>query len=203
MDEEALIDQAKAGDLDAYNRLVLEYQSLAFNVALRIMGDGPSASDATQEAFISAYENLEKFRGGSFKAWLLRILTNACYDEHRRRKRRASTSLDEMQEMMDGLEGDDSALMQTPPDPEASVERGELVQAIRRCLDQLTLEFRSVVVLADVQEMDYKQVSQVLKIPLGTVKSRLARARARLQECLQGHGELLPPALRLEDEASP
>lgn len=203
MDEEALIDQTKAGDLDAYNRLVLEYQSLAFNVALRIMGDGPSASDATQEAFISAYENLEKFRGGSFKAWLLRILTNACYDEHRRRKRRASTSLDEMQEMMDGLEGDDSALMQTPPDPEASVERGELVQAIRRCLDQLTLEFRSVVVLADVQEMDYKQVSQVLKIPLGTVKSRLARARARLQECLQGHGELLPPALRLEDEASP
>ncbi|MCH8339878.1 MAG: sigma-70 family RNA polymerase sigma factor, partial [Chloroflexi bacterium] len=98
MDELALIQGAKSGDLDAFNRLVLNYQGLAFNVALRIMGDEPSAADATQEAFISAYRGLRRYRGGSFRAWLLRIVTNACYDELRRLKRRPAASLDEMTE---------------------------------------------------------------------------------------------------------
>src|SRR6185503_20528247 len=94
MDEPVLIREAQHGDLTAFNRLVLEYQSALYNVAYRIMGDVDSASDATQEAFISAYKNIRGYRGGSFKGWLMRIVTNACYDELRRRKRRPAASLE-------------------------------------------------------------------------------------------------------------
>ena len=88
MDEPALIREAQDGDLDAFNSLVLAYQDALYNTALRIMGDDSMAADATQEAFISAFRSLNSFRGGSFKAWLLRTVTNACYDELRRQKRR-------------------------------------------------------------------------------------------------------------------
>ena len=94
MDEAALIQKAKDGDVASYNRLVLHYQQMVFNVAYRIMGEPQSAEDATQEAFISAYKSLNRFRGGNFKSWLMRIVTNACYDELRRRKRRPQSSLD-------------------------------------------------------------------------------------------------------------
>jgi len=86
MDENALIQAARRGDLDAFNTLVLAYQHQVYNLAYRIMGEAAAASDAAQEAFISAYKNLKSFRGGSFKSWLLRIVTNACYDDLRRRK---------------------------------------------------------------------------------------------------------------------
>ena len=88
MDEAALIHDAQRGDVDAYNGLVLHYQSQVFNVAYRIIGEHDAAADATQDAFIRAYKNLGRFRGGNFRAWLLRIVTNLCYDELRRRKRR-------------------------------------------------------------------------------------------------------------------
>ncbi len=98
MDEQGLIQEAQQGDINAYNRLVLHYQGLVYNVAYRIMGEPQAAEDATQEAFISAYKALNRFRGGSFKSWLMRIATNACYDELRRRKRRPQSSLDELTE---------------------------------------------------------------------------------------------------------
>jgi len=88
MDEAALVSAAQQGDLDAFNRLVLAYQDMAYNLAYRMLSDENAAADATQNAFLSAYKNLRAFRGGSFKAWLLRTVTNACYDELRRRQRR-------------------------------------------------------------------------------------------------------------------
>ena len=88
MDETRLIQDAQHGDIDAFNRLVLAYQDMVYNQAYRVMGEPFAADDATQEAFISAYRKIKTYRGGSFKAWLLRIVTNACYDELRRRKRR-------------------------------------------------------------------------------------------------------------------
>ena len=196
MDEQALIQAAKAGDLDAFNRLVLSYQGLAFNVALRIMGEEAGAADATQEAFISAHRGLKRFRGGSFRAWLLRIVTNACYDELRRRKRRPAVSLDEMAEQ-------ESALPIASPGegPEAAAQRAELIRAIEDCLKGLTPEFRAVAVLVDVQGLDYKEAAESIGKPLGTVKSRLARARAKLRECLMQYGELFPSSIRLENEA--
>ncbi|MCX6072315.1 MAG: sigma-70 family RNA polymerase sigma factor, partial [Chloroflexi bacterium] len=179
MDEAELLRLAQRGDLDAFNRIVLVHQTRAYNVALRILGDGEAAADATQEAVISAYRNLRSYRGGSFRAWLLRIVTNACYDELRRRKRRPTTSLEDLTaEPEDGAPQFEEWLASQADGPERLSERSELVHAIQDCLDRLPDEFRIVAVLADVQGCDYEEVSSAIGKPLGTVKSRLARARA-------------------------
>jgi RNA polymerase sigma-70 factor (ECF subfamily) len=202
MDEMALIQSAQRGDLEAFNRLVLHYQDVIFTQAYRMMGESEAAEDATQEAFISAYRSLRSYRGGSFKAWLLRIVTNACYDELRRRKRHPTTTLQP-------LDGDDDEI-ETPrwlrdhsESPEEQTERQELGSAIRHCLDDLPPEFRAVVILVDIQGMDYGEASAVTQKPIGTIKSRLARARMRLRDCLKGAWELLPAQYRLVIEDRP
>lgn len=198
MNDEQLVQAAQSGDLDAFNRLVVSYQALAFNVAYRLLGNDKAAEDVTQDAFISAYRNLHRYRGGSFKAWLLRIVTNGCYDELRRWQRRPQTELEPDGEDGNGAE---PAWMADPGEsPEELAERVELNAAIQRCLSQLETEFRAAVVLVDVQGMDYAEAADVMKRPLGTVKSRLARARTRLQHCLQGFAELLPDRFRLHTE---
>ena len=202
MDETALIQDAQQGDLEAFNRLVLFYQDLLYNTALRILSDDALAADATQEAFISAFRSLNSFRGGSFKAWLMRTVTNACYDELRRQKRRPTVSLEPS---TDGDEEIESPrwLADTSMSPAEKFEADELEHAIQHCLDSLPVDFRTVVVLADIQGLDYAEVAASARTPLGTIKSRLARARLRLRECLQGFGELLPAAFRLERENQP
>jgi RNA polymerase sigma-70 factor (ECF subfamily) len=195
MDEAALIHDAQQGDVDAYNGLVLHYQTQVYNVAYRIMGEGDSAADATQEAFIRAYKNLSRFRGGNFRAWLLRIVTNLCYDELRRRKRRPASSLDAL--YTEDASPDD-ALHSESENPESYAQRMELRQAIEECLRQLSDDYRVVAVLSDVQGLGYGEIAESADIALGTVKSRLSRARAQLRECLQGSGELLPASYRLD-----
>lgn len=201
MDETQFIVAAQDGDLAAFNRLVLAYQETAFNVAYRVMGDSHAAADATQEAFISAFKNIKSFRGGSFKAWLLRIVTNACYDELRRRKRRPTTPLEPLNDAGEELE---SPLWLRDPGetPEERAERTDLHRAIQQCLNHLPEDFRIVVVLVDVQGMDYEQAATITRKPLGTIKSRLARARERLRHCLQAFQELLPDTFRLEEQVS-
>lgn len=198
MDEQALIRQAQDGDVDAFNDLVLFYQDRVYSAAYRIMGDPASAADATQEAFISAYRALARFRGGSFKSWLLRIVTNACYDELRRRKRRPADSIED-------LTPEDSAdpppqLVSTAENPEAHAQRMELSQAIEDCVADLAVEQRALVVLRDVEGLDYREIATATGVALGTVKSRLSRARAQLRDCLQAVAELLPAAYRLDSE---
>ena len=199
IDEARMIEFALEGDLDAFNRLVLEYQDLAYNVAYRMMGDQDSAADMTQTGFISAYRKLKTFRGGSFKAWLLRIVTNACYDELRRRKRRPTVALEPVGP--DDEEIESPTWLEDPGEsPEDAAIRAELSQAIQHCLDDLDTDFRAVVILVDIQGMDYAEAAEASDTPLGTIKSRLARARSRLQDCLKGFGELLPSIFRLEGE---
>ena len=201
MDEPALIQAALKGDLNAFNHLVLTYQDMVYNQAYRVMGESDAAEDATQEAFISAYRKLKSYRGGSFKAWLLRIVTNACYDELRRRKRRPTTPLMPTDDYDEEIES--PTWIADPGElPEDTTARAELAEAIQHCLDELSLDFRTVVVLVDVQGMDYAEAADVVGTPLGTVKSRLARARKGMRECLQGFWELLPAAFRLSDEVS-
>lgn len=194
MDEAALIAQAKKGDVASFNRLVLHYQGLVFNVTYRIMGEPQGAEDMTQEAFISAYKALNRFRGGSFKSWLLRIATNACYDELRRRKRRPQSSLDEL------TDGNESfAFLRTPGvGPEGEQQRTELMEAIEHCLETLPDEQRVTVVLGDVEGYDYNEIATITDVSLGTVKSRMSRARSKLRDCLQSFRELLPANYRLE-----
>ena len=198
MDESALIKQAQKGDIAAFNRLVLHYQESVYNVAYRIMGQPQAAEDATQEAFISAYKSLNQYRGGSFKSWLMRIVTNNCYDELRRRKRRPQSSLDEITE-----EYETPAFLRSPNEgPEGHQQRVELAQAIEDCLGGLPDDQRVTAVLCDVEGYDYNEIAQITASSLGTVKSRISRARAKLRDCLQGVAELLPAAYRLSGEGA-
>ncbi|HMN59612.1 MAG TPA: sigma-70 family RNA polymerase sigma factor [Anaerolinea sp.] len=199
MDELALIQDARKGDLDSFNRLVLAYQDLAFNVAMRMLSDSDVAEDVTQTAFLSAYRNLDSFRGGSFKAWLMRMVTNACYDELRRRQRHPTTPLEPVDDEDDAIESP-AWMADDGPSPEEQLDRRELNRALARCLQGLEDDFRAVVVMVDVQGMDYLEVSAALNKPLGTIKSRLARARLKLRDCLHGFWELLPSTFRLESE---
>ena len=201
MNEQALIQDAQQGDLDAFNTLILHYQDSVFNTALRILGDDDLAADVTQDAFISAFKGINSFRGGSFKAWLMRTVTNACYDELRRQKRRPTTPLEPDTE--DGEEMDSPRWMADPGmTPDQKAEADELEHAIQHCLNNLPMEFKTVVVMADLQGMDYSEVATAVHVPLGTIKSRLARARLRLRECLQGFEELLPSVFRLGEEST-
>jgi len=198
MNEQALIHDAQAGNLDAFNTLILHYQDSVYNTALRILGDEDQAADAAQEAFISAFKSIASFRGGSFKAWLMRTVTNACYDELRRQKRRPTTPLEP--DTDNGEEMDSPRWLADPSmTPAQKSEADELEHAIQHCLNNLPLEFKTVVVMADIQGMDYIEVAASVRVPLGTIKSRLARARLRLRECLRGFAELLPASYRLEE----
>lgn len=195
MDEQDLIRAAQQGDLTAFNQLVLRYQSLAYNVAYRVMGQSDQAADATQDAFIKAYKALNRFRGHSFKAWLLRIVTNTCYDMLRASKRRPTDSLDDV------LVNPEHRWRLTDPGerPDEHAERQELAQVLHWAIAQLPPAQRTVVVLSDVQGLSYDEVSQAMGISLGTVKSRLSRARSKLRILLQMHEEHLPPRYRLKN----
>jgi RNA polymerase sigma-70 factor (ECF subfamily) len=198
-DNSELARAAQKGDLEAFNQLVLLYQELAFNLAYRILSDGAAAEDATQVAFLSAYRSLRSYRGGSFRAWLLRMVTNTCYDELRRRKRHPTTPLLPVIEEQDEMESP-AWLADQDPGPEQVLEQGELEKAVQHCLNGLPDDFKIVVIMVDIEGLDYGEVSQTIGKPLGTIKSRLARARIRLRECLQGFWELLPAQFRLNGE---
>src|SRR5512136_472294 len=200
MDELALIAAAKKGDLDSFNTLVLNYQHQVYNLAYRIMGDPASASDATQEAFISAWRHIKDFRGGVFRAWLLRIVTNACYDELRREKRRPASSLESL------YVEDPTPDAELPPSqtesPEAFTQRRELNRALRAGIAQLPPDQRIVLVLSDVQGMSYDEIAHATGANLGTVKSRLSRGRAKLRDLMLERKELLPADYRLNNEGA-
>lgn len=198
INEEKFIEQAKKGDVAAYNRLVIHYQELAYNVAYRVMGEPQGAEDMTQEAFISAYKSIKKFKEGNFKAWLMRIVTNACYDELRRHKRRPQSSLEHMTE-----DNESFSFLRSPTDsPERHQQRVELAQAIEECLQGLPDDQRITAVLGDIEGYDYKEIASMTRVSLGTVKSRMSRARTKLRACLQGFGELLPQNYRLDSNAT-
>ncbi|MFN2127270.1 MAG: RNA polymerase sigma factor [Anaerolineales bacterium] len=200
MDERSLILESQKGDIDSFNRLVLAYQNIVYSQAYRVMGEPNAADDATQETFISAFNKISTYRGGSFKAWLLRIVTNACYDELRRRKRRPTVSLTPQDSQGEPIESP-NWLIDTNETPEETAERSEIREAIEYCLRNLPEEFREIILLVDLQGLDYRETSNVTGKPLGTVKSRLARARERMRECLFQFGELLTSTYRFVHES--
>ena len=193
LDTTTLIAEAQKGSLDAFNALVLAYQSQVYNLARYILHDGASADDATQEAFIAAYRALRDFRGGSFRAWLMRIVTNACYDELRLRKRRPAVSWDEFEDLDEDA---NPYLVDHGESPEERLQRGELGALLDRALAGLPQDQRIVLVLVDRLGYSYEEVAQVLNMRMGTVKSRLFRARARMREALLVEQELLPMRYR-------
>jgi len=197
MDESILIRNAKKGDVDAFNQLVLTYQEQVFNLTYRMLNDEMSAEDATQNTFINAFQHIKSFRGGSFRAWILRIAANNSYDELRRKKRKPTQPLT-VTDFESGEEMDDPIWLEDDRDlPEEHILKKELEKAIQRCIDQLPKTFRAVVILVDIQGFGYQEASRIAGSPIGTIRSRLARARLQVQGCLQGVRELLPEKFRL------
>ena len=195
--EKALIRAAQRGDLEAFNLLILRYQNLLFGIALRLLNEEDAASDAVQEALISAFRRFHTFRGDSLKSWLARVVVNACYDELRKKRRQHSVPLDQLNAEGDEIESS-SWLVDPQADPEVQYESSELEGAIQSSLDKLPAVYRLMLVLVDIEGMSYEEAAAAAGIPVGTVKSRLARARLQMQRSLQASGELLPSTYRME-----
>jgi RNA polymerase sigma-70 factor (ECF subfamily) len=197
-EEAVLIERSRAGDLDAFNSLVLTYQGQVYNVCARMLGSPQAAEDAAQEAFISAYRAVRRFRGGSLRAWLLRIAANACHDELRRRRSRPQVPLESP--------ADDDHPASEPPasdEPlEQRAERLELARHLQQGLASLPPDQRLAVILRDVQGLTYEEVAEATGASLGTVKSRISRGRAALRDFLLAGGELLPSRFRPSSEGS-
>ncbi len=195
-EEAALVAAARDGDLEAFNRLILRYRQQVYNLAYHFLHDPAAADDATQEAFIAAYRSLKRFRGGSFRAWLMRIVANAARDELRRRKRRPTVSWEAFGEL------DEEAnpyLVDEAEGIEARTERHALRLALERALAELPERQRALILLIDHWGFSYEEAAQALGLRLGTVKSGLARARSKMRRYLQSAGELLPLRYRLEE----
>lgn len=185
----ALIRAARAGDLDAFNEIVTRYERAVYNVAARIMRDPVAAEDATQDAMIKAWTAIGTFNGEVLLPWLIRIVTNRCYDLIRSRNRRPADSLDHEDMTETSGWATQVARAERPAD---FVDRAEVSGQIRAALDQLNADQRAVVVLSDIQGYAYEEIAATLDIAVGTVKSRLCRGRARLRELLRD--ELRPDA---------
>lgn len=204
-DEQALITRSQHGDVPAFNCLVERHQESAYALALRMLGDPDAAADVTQDAFLSAFRAVGSFRGTSFRAWLLRIVSNACYDTWRARARKPATSLEGLMAGDAGEERGGGTLPEAMADerwePERVVLRVEVVEAIQRALLELPAEQRLALVLSDVQGLAYEEIAEVMQTSLGTVKSRISRARGHMRDLLRAQGELLPQVYRRAQES--
>lgn len=190
IEETQWIASARRGDMDAFNQLILRHQDALFNIAVRMLGDEDIAADAVQEAIISAWRSLHTFSGGSLKAWLSRTVINKCYDEFRRTKRHPTLPL---MPIVDGEELEEREWLRDPGlSLDTQMESIELNHAIQNCLQTLPISHRAILVMVDVEGMNYDEAAANLGIPIGTVKSRLARARASLRVSLRDFSELIP-----------
>ena len=192
-EQEALtVQRVLDGNADEYEKLVLEYQKNVYNLALRLTGDPEDAADMAQEAFIRAYNSLASFRGESkFSVWLYRIVSNVCLDFLRSRSRHPTVSLS-----VENDEGEETEL--DIPDesqsPEALLERRLTRDSVRRGLDALSEEYRQILLLREIQGLSYDEIAETLSMELGTVKSRIFRARKKLCDFLLRDGNI--PAVR-------
>lgn len=198
LNEPELIERSRRGDLEAFNTIVVAYQNQVYGLCLRMLGSPQAAEDAAQEAFISAFRNVGRMRGESVRPWLLRIASNACIDEHRRRRRRPQVSLDvasQEDEPERPLEVADPSA-----GPEQQALRGELREALQAELLSLPSDQRLAVILCDVEGLSYDEIATTMKSSVGTVKSRISRGRARLRESLRARPELFGDLVRHTDE---
>ena len=180
---------AQKGDLSAFNLLVLGHQDNLFGWVFYLVHDVALADDITQATFVAAYEKMHTFRGRSFRAWLFRIARNRSYDEMRRRMRRPSVSLDA--DMRNENEyGLHSTLPSNSPSPEEVLIRSEETARVLRLLDNLPDPYKQVLALVDLHEMNYLEAAGVLDLPLGTLKSRVARARLKLRDEITALGDV-------------
>lgn len=195
--ENSLIVSAQRGDMEAFNTLALKYQDMLYRIALRIVHDECIAEDALQEAMIHAFRHIRSFRGGNFKSWLARVTVNASYDELRRGKRHLSLPLEQYTQEGEEIESPEW-MRDLSAGPEERTESSELMGALHQCIRALVPDYRLMVILVDMEGMSYEEAAQVARVPVGTVKSRLARARMQIRKSLQPYRSLLPSFYQTE-----
>nr|PZN40989.1 MAG: RNA polymerase subunit sigma-24 [Bacillota bacterium] len=189
-EEAKLVERARQGDVDAFEALIVQYERKVYNLAYRLTGNPEDASDLAQEAFVRVYQSLGDFRGdSSFATWLYRIVANACRDELRRRQRQRTVSLEVT------VENEDGEMVRQYADegegPDQALERVELQRLVRETLATLDEDHRQILILRDFQDLSYQDIAELLNLSLGTVKSRINRARNALKEKLARELELL------------
>lgn len=182
MNELQLINRARAGDGEAFGALVEQYRDNVYRLAYRMCGNAHDADEAAQEAFVAAWRALPNFRGeAKFSTWLYRLTTNAAIDLMRREKRHRTASEEDVPELADETDS-----------PQQQVERTEQRETVQKALSSLSEEYREVLLLRYMQELDYTEIAAALSLPAGTVKSRLNRAKAALKKALIQSGNFFP-----------
>jgi len=175
-----LIAETLTGRSASFGELVLRYQDRLFGTLVSMLSSQEDARDVAQEAFIQAFQKLSSFRGQSaFYSWLFRIALN-CSVDHHRRQRRPTVSIDAVRE----LTGDEPADVHSEAHPSAAMERAENQQLIQSALQELTPEYRTVLVLKELEEMKYEEIAELVGCPVGTVRSRIHRGRSELRTIL-------------------
>lgn len=182
-DETRLIHKAQKGQIAAFEELIMGHEIRIYNIAYRMFHSEEDAKDLSQEIFIKVFENIHKFKGNSsFSTWLYRIATNTCIDELRRRKGKQTYSMDEEVETEEGSMNREYADIK--PNPEEVIINKEVANQIQFALNHLSEDHKTAIILRDLQGLGYDEISQVLECSLGTVKSRISRARRQLKELL-------------------
>ena len=180
MNEILLISRARGGDREAFGELVEQYRDNVYRLAYRMCGNAYDADEAAQEAFVAAWRALPNFRGeAKFSTWLYRLTTNAAIDVMRREKRHQTVGDGEMVDLADDADS-----------PQETVERTEQQEAVQKALATLSEEYREVLLLRYMEELDYAEIAEVLQLPSGTVKSRINRAKAALKTALLKSGNI-------------
>lgn len=180
MNELLLISRARGGDREAFGELVEQYRDNVYRLAYRMCGNAYDADEAAQEAFVAAWRALPNFRGDAkFSTWLYRLTTNAAIDVMRREKRHQTMGDGEMIDLADDADS-----------PQETVERTEQQEAVQKALATLSEEYREVLLLRYMEELDYAEIAEVLQLPSGTVKSRINRAKAALKAALLKSGNI-------------
>ena len=190
--EDVLVEAAQRGDLSAFNTLLSAYQQPAYQAAYRILGDADSAADAVQDSLIKVYDRIHQYRGGSFKAWLLRVVINTCYDTLRGERRRRTQQLDDDEILPEN----DLRLIDARPTPHDRAELSELMRTMMAEIRKLPAEQQAVLLMCDVEGLAYDEAARRTGSSLGTVKSRLSRARAKMRDALTRNGIFPPSALQ-------
>lgn len=189
-EEKEIIGRVLAGNTEAFEQLVLEHQKNVYNLALRMVSNPDDAFDMSQEAFLRAFNSLGSFRGDSkFSVWLYRLTSNVCLDFLRKSKRRKAGSLTYMNSENEEQELD---IIDERFSPETELEKKELRESVRAGLESLPDDFRTILVLREINGLSYDEISDVTGLEQGTVKSRLFRARKRLCALLSDDGNFPP-----------
>lgn len=185
--EKTLIEKCKNNDINAFEKLIFDYQKKVFNICYRYLENYDDASELAQEVFIKIYKGISGFKEQSLlSTWIYKITVTTCIDEIRKRKKYNTVSIDDTERIIEIVDYDDS--------PCENIEKQEVKKEILNAINRLNEEHKTVIILRDIQGLSYEEIAQSLDVPLGTIKSRIKRARENIKQYLLKSGNFFPKA---------